>query len=377
MATRSTELFATKLPLASAATGRGGWLFSPIVDFACMGGGSLVVMALIAAFIPATPEARAAFAAIGIAVAHVINHPHFAHSYQIFYGGFSTKAFGNSTPRGLRLRYIIAGIAVPAALVGFFAIAIPLGDVALLGYAANIMTFLVGWHYAKQGYGMLMVDAALKGQRFDAAEKKIILVNTHVGWVVYWLSLNTVLAEGAFWGIPHFTLAVPGAVMWLGWFVFAATTLTTIAMLLRRRQREGALPWNGLIAYATAIYAWLFLFKDPLLLFVIPAFHSLQYLIVVWRYRLNAARGDGRTKDGSTARAWRNLAVFVVAGGILGFLGFWMMPSVLQSLPYDKAIFGGSLFFFVAWIFINVHHYFLDTVMWRRENPDTKKYLFG
>jgi hypothetical protein len=29
------------------------------------------------------------------------------------------------------------------------------------------------------------------------------------------------------------------------------------------------------------------------------------------------------------------------------------------------------------WIFINVHHYFLDNVMWRRENPDTGKYLFG
>ena len=34
------------------------------------------------------------------------------------------------------------------------------------------------------------------------------------------------------------------------------------------------------------------------------------------------------------------------------------------------------MFLFVFWIFINVHHYFLDNVMWRRENPDTKKYLF-
>jgi hypothetical protein len=35
------------------------------------------------------------------------------------------------------------------------------------------------------------------------------------------------------------------------------------------------------------------------------------------------------------------------------------------------------MFLFVFWICINVHHYFLDNVMWRRENPDTRKYLFG
>ena len=28
-------------------------------------------------------------------------------------------------------------------------------------------------------------------------------------------------------------------------------------------------------------------------------------------------------------------------------------------------------------LFINVHHYFLDSVMWRRENPDTRRFLFS
>jgi hypothetical protein len=29
------------------------------------------------------------------------------------------------------------------------------------------------------------------------------------------------------------------------------------------------------------------------------------------------------------------------------------------------------------YIFINVHHYFLDNVMWRRGNPDVQQYIFG
>ena len=59
-----------------------------------------------------------------------------------------------------------------------------------------------------------------------------------------------------------------------------------------------------------------------------------------------------------------------------GIHGFWGVPELLGSLvPYDQEIFGGALFFFLFWIFINVHHYFLDNVMWRRQNPETRKNL--
>jgi hypothetical protein len=29
-----------------------------------------------------------------------------------------------------------------------------------------------------------------------------------------------------------------------------------------------------------------------------------------------------------------------------------------------------------AWIFINVHHYFIDNVLWRQGNPKVKQFLF-
>jgi hypothetical protein len=30
-----------------------------------------------------------------------------------------------------------------------------------------------------------------------------------------------------------------------------------------------------------------------------------------------------------------------------------------------------------AWLFINIHHYLLDNVMWRKGNPSVAKHLFG
>ncbi|MDH3739860.1 MAG: hypothetical protein OER92_11750, partial [Alphaproteobacteria bacterium] len=58
-------------------------------------------------------------------------------------------------------------------------------------------------------------------------------------------------------------------------------------------------------------------------------------------------------------------------------IGFWVVPILLQVLvSYDTEIFGSTMFMFIFFIFINVHHYFLDNVMWRRENPDMRRYLF-
>ena len=44
---------------------------------------------------------------------------------------------------------------------------------------------------------------------------------------------------------------------------------------------------------------------------------------------------------------------------------------------YDQAVFGPTLALFIAWTFINIHHYFIDNVTWRRENPETRRHLFG
>jgi hypothetical protein len=59
-------------------------------------------------------------------------------------------------------------------------------------------------------------------------------------------------------------------------------------------------------------------------------------------------------------------------------MGFWGAPVYLHMvITYDQAVFGTTVFLFMFWIFINVHHYFLDNVMWRSHNPDVRKYLFS
>jgi len=118
-------------------------------------------------------------------------------------------------------------------------------------------------------------------------------------------------------------------------------------------------------------------------LLLVPAFHSLQYLVVVWRYQLNYEAQNADTAPKPSLPLLRHIlgrpvVSFALSGVMLGFAGFYLIPIVLEAtVSYDKALFGPTLFMFFSWIFINIHHYFIDSVIWRRENPDARRYLLS
>jgi hypothetical protein len=364
---------------------RQGYLFGPWFDFLTLGGGSLIVCGLIVALLPqGIPTLQQALMVTILMAA--INQPHFAHSYQMFYRNFREKAFGASYARSLRMRYVIVGLVVPAALIGFLAVTALTGQVRLLAYSANLMFFLVGWHYVKQGYGILIVDSVQKRLMFSDRAKAIFRANGYACWMVAWVGVNHALSEAnGYIGLTYFSLPLPNA---LYYAVIAAAVVTTLAALIvlgqRWREARGTLPWNGVIAYLTTLYLWvIFVRINPLVLAVIPTFHSLQYLAVVWRYQLNAGAKPAPARVSMLSAllptgVLPRLAMFVGTGVILGALGFMIVPRILDaSLPFDKHLLGASFFLFSFYIFINVHHYFLDNVMWRRGNPDVQQYIFS
>ena len=370
--------------LSAASLREPRWLYGPWLDFLTLGGGSFIALGTIAAFYPRDEPSRLALAGAMLFLAHFVNHPHFAHSYQVFYAGFMGKAF--SPESSLAARYRFAGIMVPALLTGFFVAALAQGSAPLLGLAANLMFFTVGWHYAKQGYGILMLDAARKGLRFGAGERRRLLWNTHLAWLTWWLIANDAIKAKELWGMTYYLLDVPDALLVAMVSLTGVSTLVVVRDLFVRFRVEGALPINGLIAYVAAVYVWLMIGRlDPYLLLVVPFFHSLQYMAVVWRYQFNVAadRCPAGPDDGEKRwKAWLRgapvqLARFAISGAILGAFGFWVAPIAADTLGgYDPAIFGATLFLFIAWTFINIHHYFIDNVIWRRDNPEARRFLF-
>ena len=111
-------------PAAPALVGRipaarPRYLFGPIFDFIALGGSSLLLLPLF--FLLPAGAHETSIATMMMVIAHFVNHPHFAHCYQIFYRGFAAKTFGAGFDRTMRARYLFAGVVVPALLVVFCA----------------------------------------------------------------------------------------------------------------------------------------------------------------------------------------------------------------------------------------------------------------
>jgi len=352
-----------------------GYLFGPWTDFFCLGGATLLIIPWFA-LLPDDWKQYADALVITTAIAHFINNPHFAHSYHLFYRGFTERGFSAEYPREWRIRYLIAGVAVPLALVGFFLWCLLTKNARALGLSVNLMFFTVGWHYVKQGYGMLMLDSVLKRRFFDEREKRLLLWNAYGVWFLSWLLGNAMAYKADYWGIAYYTFATPAPILTALEVIAGLSSAAVLAMLGRKWWLTRQLPpINGLVGYAVALYLWL-LYRDPVLTLVFPALHSIQYMIVVWRYELNYQQAQtGGTRQPLQFGA--RMAIFYTLALGLGYLGFWMAPKWLATVaPSLIAGVGDYAFLLAAWIFINVHHYFLDSVVWRKGNPETGRYLF-
>ncbi|MGH7856142.1 MAG: hypothetical protein ACREQY_02350, partial [Candidatus Binatia bacterium] len=162
---------------------REGSLFHPAVDFLLAGGASLLFLVPAAVVVGRNESLLEHAAALALFLATVVNYPHFAHSYQILYTGIRAKIFGRDTPRTIRLRYLWAGVVAPALIALFLGSACAAGNPEALGYGVNAMLFLVGWHYVKQGYGVLVVLSAIRGIRYGDVERKWLLRNAYAVWI--------------------------------------------------------------------------------------------------------------------------------------------------------------------------------------------------
>lgn len=352
-------------------------LFGPVTDFLCLGGGGFALMVVVALSLPAHGSVSAV-AATAMVFANFINHPHFAHSYQIFYRGFGGRLRDSALPGHMRLRYIFAGILVPALLFAFLAGTILLEAVAGLGYALNFMGFVVGWHYVKQGFGIAMVDAAKSKRYYAPGTRLAMLVNGYACWIYTWVQSNRDMVSRRMWDIEFGDIPFDDRVAYGVAGAFAATSLWVLIRLALDYWRDGRrFALNGLIGYLVTLYVWMaFVQIDPMFVFIAPVLHSLQYLTVVWRFEAN--RVSATAQAGRRESRFSRLAAFGIVGLILGAMGFWIFPLLLDMVvPYDRVVFGSSLFLFLFWVFINIHHYFIDNVIWRRDNPEAKAHLFN
>jgi hypothetical protein len=139
------------------------------------------------------------------------------------------------------------------------------------------------------------------------------------------------------------------------------------------------LPSAPLAGLLITVWSWtIYSSIDPLMRYLIPALHSVQYLYFVWLMKRNEAReSEGPPTFGRPVAV--QLGFLAVSAVGLGWLLFQGAPGYLDGIfvrpPGRDGVtdaLGATPFFAAFFVVVNIHHYFMDNAIWRRENPETR-----
>lgn len=360
-------------PLPSLGTWR-----QRAIEALLIGGGTLVLYPL-AWLLRRSLGAESAEDAVDFFAYHaalVINNPHFAVTYLLFYRGAKGHVFSNALPPAQRARYLFAGFVVPLLLAIWAIWALRTRSAPTLGYLIQLMFFLVGWHYVKQGFGILTVVSLRRGFRFSPLERTAALAHSFAAWAYAWASPYDPGKTAYEKGVVYTSIAHPRWLEPVTFYAFIASTALLVAVLARRTLRDRRLPpLSPLVAFLISLWLWLVYSSiDRLMMYLIPALHSVQYLYMVYLVRRNEARAfEGPPHFGKPAGVrLLSLAVFAVG---LGWLLFRGVPSFLDGAlgpgrgKGAAPALGETPYFAAIFVVVNIHHYFMDNVIWRRESP--------
>lgn len=359
--------------------------FSQLVEFLVVGGATLLLVPFAYWLRIALGLNQAEFVTSMVAfyAAHVINDPHFGVTYVLFYRRAYQRAMGGEFSGTQRIRYLVAGVLVPLVLLGWIAVALSTASAVRMGHLIQLMFFLVSWHYVKQGFGVLTVLCLRRGIRFTALERRIVLAHCFSGWAFAFVSPSGPSRELEDSGVVYWSLAISPMVESAMKVVFFLTASLVVWVFYSKWRRDLAkLPWAPVVGFFVTIWLWsVYSNFDPLIAYVIPALHSIQYLYFVWLLRSNQTRSEalavrdiGVDVNGRVALRVLTLALSAL---VIGFLAFRGGPELLDgtlvlSDPQLRGGLGPTPYLAAIGTFVNIHHYFMDNVIWRRENAETR-----
>jgi hypothetical protein len=328
-------------------------ILSPTIDLLLVGGLSLIV--LVPLLLSGTRDLVIVGAGVQAWVATLINMPHFMASYRMVY-----------RDKAMILKHKWAAIYVPVILALYGAIAVWQAQEsrALVIVLITVSSAYLAWHYTGQVWGMMASFGALEGKGFDKTERVLIrsglriLLAWHVTWFLY-----TQLRDGS--AVRPFYVAITAATV-------VAFGLG-LAGLVRLKRRTGQLPATRAIVAWLAIFVWYAaMARDPKALFWVQIAHAIQYLAFPLRVEMNRTLATSATRFGAHMIGYgigllavSVLVAQVVPAAVMGFVGDVFGEEPGRAAPV------------VILMFINIHHYFTDGVIWKISNPEVRKELFA
>jgi hypothetical protein len=236
----------------------------------------------------------------------------------------------------------------------------------------NVMIFTVGWHYTKQAFGCMMVYSYFDKYKFTPRQRTITKYALLSIWWLNFASGNVTGSQNTFSQFKYYSFDLPDILVPITSTIVAAGIVLVAYEVFwknykERRQAPGV---NMVVPFAALYVWWLPVTRQYEFYFLLtPFFHSLQYLAFVYKMEDTRIRGLNHPEVRGT---------LVALGLVLaGWMAFEFVPNEVDTALGTFNSWQMFFFFTAAMLFINIHHYFIDNVLWRFKDPEVQRYLLG
>ena len=332
-------------------------IVSPWYDLATAG--ALSILAVITVIIVGVPTFQSISLGSLLFFSTLINGAHFTASYRMLY--FS---------KGHARRYPTAAYYVPLFLLAYGAWAIfatltwENGGVWIIAMLVAASLYL-SIHYTGQTFGMISSFAFIERIKLEPRHRTQLKISLRclMFWQICWaLTLVHDLPLPVRQFIPGLMIlghcvGICGAILGL-WSFFDLW-----------RHLGGRLPLRVVTPYLAILTWYVILFLHPVALVMVQFFHALQYMGFPLRVELNRTTRAASLTGGSIAT---HLGMYLAIIGGTAWLIFLFLPWRLEQ--WDPGYVAYSKVLIAA---INIHHFYIDGVIWKISSPWVKEDLFA
>jgi hypothetical protein len=321
------------------------------VDFALIGGASILAFVLMWLFY--TAERTPAVMTLGAQLLWLGNWPHFAaSSYRLYHTRDNVR------------QYPVTALVIPwVVLAGVVGSLLSPGLIA--PYFVKVFRIWSPYHFSGQTLGICLIYARRSGFKVGAWERAGLS-----GFIYGTFLAGTVRAEidtrpTTFYGITTSGLGLPA---WTGTaatlFMAGAGLLFLILAARWSWQNRRPLPPLVLLPALTQ-YVWFVQSSAwPSYQEFVPFFHSLQYLLIAWSVQMKEKMDVNHVRP-----SWRYVLGESLRWGALNVAGgaalFFVLPRLVSAAGVDLLFATG-----VVICGVQIHHFFVDGVIWKLKNKN-------
>lgn len=343
------------------SSSRQGAIISLPVDFLLIGGLSIIHFALIMAFKEQISSNTLLWlASFAAPLTWVLNHPHFAAtSWRLYRSREDQKQFPFTA-------YVL-----PVIMVALCGIAL-LHPEDFGPWYVKIYLLWSPYHFSAQTLGVTLLYARRTGFTFTGKQMRLL------SWFIFaTFIVPNLIAEFAPTGPRYYNIITPSfhlpAPMMAGYTLpqilqsglFLMGLMVAVMLVKAAREQGRRLPPLMVCLLPATQLVW-FVLGSGVTGFTeyVPAYHSLQYLLITWLLELRLRQTDRSAAPSRlfVVRSTLRWAAAIIAGGILLF---WGLPqAAYHGLGVDIAT---SMA--LTSVAVQMHHFFVDGVIWKLKNP--------